>query len=216
MIGESERVYTIARTVSTRLRHYNGLDAPPLYHPPRLAPRLWSGDYGDYVLSVGRVESIKRVDLLVRAMPFVDPGVRLVVAGEGTQLEAAQRLAAAEGVSDRVAFLGSVDDDDIVALYARALAVGFAPFAEDYGYVTLEAFCAARPVVTTTDAGGPLEFVEDGVNGLICEPTPEAIAMAINRLAADRRLAASLGDAGRERMRAVTWDGVVERLLGLA
>jgi glycosyltransferase involved in cell wall biosynthesis len=216
MIGESERVFTIARTVSDRLRRYNGLEAPPLYHPPRLAPRLRPGPYGDYVLSVGRVESIKRVDLLVAAMPLVDPGIRLVVAGEGSQLEAAGRLAESAGVADRVAFLGSVDDDEVVALYAGALAVGFTPFAEDYGYVTLEAFCAARPVITTRDAGGPLEFVEDGVNGFVCDPDPEAIAAAINRVGADRRLAAALGEAGRERMRAVTWDGVVDRLLGLA
>ena len=216
MIGESERVFTIARTVSDRLRHYNGIDAPPLYHPPRLAPRLWPGEYGDYVLSVGRVESIKRVDLLVRAMRFVDPGVRLVVAGEGTQLEAVRQIAEDEGLAGRVAFLGAIDDDEVVALYAKALAVGFTPFDEDYGYVTLEAFCAARPVITTRDAGGPLEFVEHGVNGFVCEPDAEAIAAAINRLAADRRLTAALGEAGRERMRTVTWDGVVDRLLGLA
>lgn len=216
MIGESERVFSIARTVSERLRRFNGLEAEPLYHPPRLAPRLRPGDYGDYVLSVGRVESIKRVDLLVRAMRFVDPGIRLVVAGEGTQLDAARRLAETEGVTDRVAFLGTVEDDEVVALYAGALAVGFTPFAEDYGYVTLEAFCAARPVITTRDAGGPLEFVEDGVNGFVCDPDPEAIAASISRLGARRRLAAEMGEAGRERMRAVTWDGVVERLVGLA
>ena len=49
-----------------RLRKFNGLAAEPLYHPPRLAARLAAAArYGDYVLSVGRIESVKRVDLLV-------------------------------------------------------------------------------------------------------------------------------------------------------
>jgi hypothetical protein len=49
---------------------------------------------------------------------------------------------------------------------------------------------------------------------LICEPADQPVAAAINRLAADRRLAARLGDAGYERARAVTWDGVIEKLVG--
>jgi len=80
--------------------------------------------------------------------------------------------------------------------------------------VTLEAFLARKPVVTARDSGGPLEFVIDGVNGLVCEPSPEALADAISRLDGDRGLAASLGDAGCDRARLVTWDGVVERLVG--
>ena len=89
----------------------------------------------------------------------------------------------------------------------------FPPFDEDYGYVTLEAFLARKPVVTTVDAGGPLEFVEDGVTGFVVDPTPEAIGGAIARLASDAALAQSLGDAGYERARAITWDGVVDRLM---
>ena len=48
----------------------------------------------------------------------------------------------------------------------------YPPFDEDFGYVTLEAFLARKPVVTCTDSGGPNEFVVDGVNGFVCEPTP--------------------------------------------
>jgi glycosyltransferase involved in cell wall biosynthesis len=69
-------------------------------------------------------------------------------------------------------------------------------------------------VVTTTDAGGPLEFVRDGANGFVTAPTPQAVADAIVRLAADTGLAARLGEAGYERARLVTWDGVIERLVG--
>ena len=62
-----------ARTTAARLEKFNGLQRRALYHPPRLAPRLVPGEYGDYVLSVGRIESVKRVDLVVRAMARTDP-----------------------------------------------------------------------------------------------------------------------------------------------
>ena len=92
--------------------------------------------------------------------------------------------------------------DGLVDLYAGALAVVFPPFDEDYGYVTLEAFLARKPVITTTDAGGPLEFVDDGVTGLVVEPhSRRRSAAAIARLAGNRRLAQTLGDAGYERAR---------------
>lgn len=213
MLGESRRVFTISRLTSARLQKFNAVAAEPLYHPSRLADRLRAGPYGDYVLSVGRIESIKRVDLVIRAMRHVDPGVRLLIAGEGTQQEHARRAAEEAAVTDRVTFLGAVTDDVLVDLYAGALAVPYVPFEEDYGYVTLESFLAHKPVVTAQDSGGPLEFVEHGVNGLVCAPAPEAVAEAINRLAADRSRAASLGDAGFDRARSVTWDGVIERLL---
>lgn len=216
MLGECVRRYSIAQTVTDRLAHYNGLDAPALYHPPRLASRLRAGAYGDYVLVVGRLESIKRVDLVVEAMSHVDAPTRLVVAGVGTHEAAVRQAADAIGVADRITFAGAVDDDALLALYADALAVVFVPYAEDYGYVTLEAFLARRPVITARDSGGPLEFVVDGVNGTIVEPQPEAIADAVNRYASDRRLAASHGDAGYARASAITWDGVVESLVGRA
>ena len=62
----------------------------------------------------------------------------------------------------------------------------YPPFDEDFGYVTLEAFLARKPVITCTDSGGPTEFVVDGVNGCVCEPSPEAIAAAIDQLARER------------------------------
>jgi glycosyltransferase involved in cell wall biosynthesis len=214
MLGECVRRFTNARNTARRLARFNGLDAEPLYHPPRLAGRLHPGPYGDYILSVGRLETVKRVDLAVRALSRVDRPIRLVVAGDGTQREALAALAEECGVSDRLTLLGTVDDDTLVELYAGALAVVYAPFDEDFGYVTLEAFLAQKAVVTAPDSGGPLEFVEDGVNGLVAAPDPDAFAGAINRLAADRRLAADLGAAGLARARTITWDGVVERLVG--
>jgi len=213
VLGESTRLFSNARNTATRLERYNGLSAEPLSHPPPLADRLKPGPAGDYVLSVGRLETVKRVDLIVRALALVD-GVRLIVVGEGPLRNALEATAMAMGVADRVVWTGAIDDLQLVELYAHALAVIFPPYDEDYGYVTLEAFLACKPVVTTTDAGGPLEFVEDGVTGFVVSPEPPAIADAIARLSTNRRAAAALGAAGYERARAITWSGVVERLMG--
>jgi len=214
MLGECRSIFTNARNTASRLKKFNGLDAVPLYHPSRLARRLRGGRYGDYVLSVGRIESVKRVDLIVRAMAQVPSRVRLVIAGDGTQRENVERAAADAGVADRVTFLGSVDDEQLLELYADALAVVYPPFDEDFGYVTLEAFLARKPVITCVDSGGPNEFVQPGVNGWSCEPNASALADAISAADADRAAAARLGDAGHEVATAVTWDGVIEKLVG--
>ena len=105
-------------------------------------------------------------------------------------------------------------DEQIIQLYAGALGVIFPPYDEDYGYVTIEAFLARKPVVTTTDSGGPNEFVIDGVNGYVCPPEPEALGAAIGRLHANRAQAKTFGEAGYERARTITWDGVIEKLVG--
>ena len=212
-LRECRRVFTISRNTAERLEKFNGLVRAPLYPPPPFADRLGPGRYGDYVLFVGRLEWVKRPDLAVRAMSHVDRPVRLVIVGDGTQRQRTEALAESLGLADRINFLGSIPEQDVVDLYKDALAVVYVPYDEDYGYVTLEAFLAHKPVITAADAGGPLEFVENGVNGYICPPEHEAVATAINQLAGDRARAASLGFAGFERARRITWDGVVEKLV---
>jgi len=215
MLGECRALFTNARNTASRLAKFNGLVAEPLYHPPKLASRLVGGPYTDYVLSVGRLESVKRADLIIAAMARVSSNIRLIVAGDGTQRQNAERTAEQAGVADRVTFLGNVGDDQLLDLYARALAVVYPPYDEDFGYVTLEAFVARKPVITCVDSGGPNEFVVDDVNGFVCAPNPEELAAAVNRLAANPAKAAALGDAGREVAAKITWDGVIEKLTTL-
>jgi glycosyltransferase involved in cell wall biosynthesis len=216
MLGECRRLYTNAGNTAARVRKYNGLAAEALYHPPRLADRITPGPAQDYILSVGRLETVKRHDLAIRAMARVEAPGRLVIVGEGTQERGLRALIEELGLCDRVRLAGAVDDEALLALYAGALGVVYTPYDEDFGYVTLEAFLARKPVVTARDSGGTLEFVQAGINGWVCDPTAESLADAFAALAGDPARAASLGDAGYERARLVTWDGVVERLVGLA
>jgi glycosyltransferase involved in cell wall biosynthesis len=213
MLGECLGLYTISRTVSARLTRYNGLASTPLYHPPLIAPLLRSGPYGSYILSVGRLESNKRVHLAIAALAHLPSHIRLAIVGEGSQRHVLEAEAHACGVDDRITWLGAIDDARLVELYSDALAVLYAPYDEDFGRVTLEAFLARRPVITAHDSGGTLEFVKDGVNGFVVAPTPDAIADAVCALDADRQKAASFGDAGYDLARTISWDVAIERLV---
>lgn len=213
MLGECVARYTISTTVSDRLRRFNGLDSTPLYHPPYLADRLTPGEYGPYLLSVARLEGNKRIDLIVRAMAEVPEPFTLVVVGDGSHRHLIEQAAEDAGVTSRVRFAGAVHDNDLVSLYRDALALVYVPFDEDYGLATLEAFLAAKPVVTAADSGGTLEFVTDGATGLVCEADPRSIGAALARLAGDRTLAARLGEAGRSLALGITWDAVIDRLV---
>jgi len=206
--------YTISRNVSARLKRFNGLDSTPLYPPSRYAGQLRAGPYGDYIFSSARLDRAKRLDLLLEALARTVAPTRLLLAGAGPDRERLEGLAATLGLGERVRFLGFVPDAELLELYAGARAVYYAPVDEDYGFATLEAFGAARPVITTNDAGGVLEFVEHGVSGLICPPEPARIAEAIASLAADPALAECMGRAGRPQVAAITWEKVVAALVG--
>lgn len=212
-LGEARALFSISANTAERLARFNGLQATPLHPPPRLGERYRSGEPGDYVFAVGRLDPMKRFDLLVRALARTRTPVRAVVAGTGPELEPLRALAAELGVADRLELPGWIDDDELVRLCAGALAVYYAPFDEDYGYVTVEAFRSGRPMLTTTDAGGILEFVIDGENGFVVAPDDlTGLAACLDRLLLDRELARRLGEAGQRRVADVGWDRVVDGL----
>jgi glycosyltransferase involved in cell wall biosynthesis len=80
--------------------------------------------------------------------------------------------------------------------------------------VPYEAFLSERPVLTTTDAGGPLEIVSDGRTGLVREPSGSALVEAMTWFREHRAEAAAFGRAGRSVAERVTWDAALDRLLG--
>ena len=212
-LGEARRIYTNSQTTADRLARYNGLQGKPLYHPPKLDEFYHNESYGDYVLSVSRLDSMKRVDLLVKAMQHTRSGVRCLIAGSGPEEKSLQRLIEKLRLGDKVRLLGYVDDKRQVELYANCMAVFYAPYDEDYGYVTLEAFKSRKPVITASDSGGPLEFVENERNGYVCDSTNlKQMASKLDHLFTHRNLCPTLGEAGYDKVKGITWDNVIVRL----
>jgi glycosyltransferase involved in cell wall biosynthesis len=208
-LGEAKRIFTISGNVADRLQRYSGLDATVLPPPPqRLEYRTES--YGDFVLSVNRLDRAKRIDVLIEAAKL-DPSLRVVIAGDGPDRQRLEQLGS--GLNGRIEFTGRVDAERLADLYARCLAVYYAPVDEDYGMVPYEAFLSAKPVVTTVDAGGPLEVVHDKQTGIVVAPEPAAVAKACAYLQAHPDEAKSWGQAGKRAAERITWDGCITALL---
>jgi glycosyltransferase involved in cell wall biosynthesis len=210
-LGEARKVFATSQNVAERVKRSTGLDAEVMPHPPQdLAYRTES--YDDFVLSVGRLDRAKRHDLLLEALA-ADSSLRCVIVGDGPDRERLESVAQRHALDGRATFAGRVDEQELADLYARCLAVYYAPVDEDFGMVPYEAFLAEKPVVTTTDAGGPLEVVADRRTGLVCEPRAAALAEACSWLRGHVDDAKAWGRAGKEIARRVSWDETIARLL---
>lgn len=215
-LGECRRLFAISRNVVDRLARFNALPATALYPPPPQLGRYRCDDYGDYLLWVGRLEAVKRPELAIRALAASGAGAHLKIAGTGPLEADMRRLVEVLGLGSRVEILGFVPDEDLLDLYAGCRGVLYAPVDEDYGYVPVEGFLSRRPAITTSDAGGPLEFVEDGRTGLVRPPDVPALAAAIDAVFAfPRARLRELGDEGHTRVAHINWDTVVEALAEL-
>jgi glycosyltransferase involved in cell wall biosynthesis len=210
-LGEAARIFATSRNVAQRLLDSTGLEAEVMPHPPQeLAyPR---SERGDFFLSVGRLDRAKRNDLLLEAVAS-DTSLSCVIVGDGPDRGRLESIARERSLNGRVRFAGRVDEAELATLYARCVAVYYAPVDEDFGMVPYEAFLAGKPVVTTTDAGGPLEIVADRRTGIVCEPRALELAHAFAWLREHADEAERLGSEGRDVAKGVTWDACIGRLL---
>lgn len=200
--------FVIGEEVRARLQQYNGLDAEILH----LATTMSGYRCGafKYLFMPGRLHRWKRVDLVIRAMQYVRSRVQLLISGTGEDEVSLKALAARD---DRIRFLGRVTDDELISLYADALAVPFVPLREDFGLVSIEAFHSGKPVITCEDSGEPARLVRAFGAGWVCPPSPKEIATVIDRLAADPGLARDAGARGCGQVGRSTWDKVARTLL---
>jgi glycosyltransferase involved in cell wall biosynthesis len=204
-LGEARRLCTISQNVTDRLRNNLGLDSEVVLPPPQ-ALEFRCDEYGDFILSVNRLDRAKRIDLLLEAAKQND--LPVVIAGDGPDRERLESIA-----NGRARFAGRVSEEELADLYARCRAVYYAPVDEDYGMVPYEAFLSGKPVVTMTDAGGPLDVVSDRQTGLVVEPRVDELGSALRHLLEHEDDARAWGAAGKLRAEQVTWDHAVERLL---
>jgi glycosyltransferase involved in cell wall biosynthesis len=213
LLSRVQRLFVISGTVQARLQRWGQLNSDVLHVPPPKREYRCQG-YGDYLFAVSRLTPHKRMDLILRALAEPSAaGIRCVIAGEGGELDALKRLRRQLDLDDRVEFVGRVDEAGLVDHLARCRAVAFTPFNEDYGFVTVEAFCSRKAVITCRDSGGPSELVRDGATGYVTEPKAEALARAMRQVMEDRSTAIRLGEAGAADAAQMTWPGAVQRLL---
>ena len=218
LISEAKRVFTISGNVAKRLKQYCGIDATPLYPPPRHAEQFYCATAEDYLFFPSRLAPLKRQALILEALARTRQPVRVRFAGTAehpSHAEALKAQAHQHNIHQRVEWLGEVTEEEKHRQYAHALGVIYPPLNEDYGYVTLEAMLASKPILTCTDSGGPLEFVRAGETGLIAEPTPKALAAAMDKLWDHRDEAKAMGEAGRASYQShgISWPNVVRHLL---
>jgi glycosyltransferase involved in cell wall biosynthesis len=206
-------LFVQSRTIQRRLSMWPELRSTVLYPPAPQRPYRCD-EYGEYVFMVSRLTRLKRADLLIQALAKpAAAGVRAVIAGEGEERAALEALAHSCGVQDRVRFVGQISDADLLQHLARCRVVCFPPFDEDYGFVTAEAFASRKAVITCRDSGGPAELVEDGISGLVCEPTAESLAVALASVMSDRSAAERMGGAAFARGMTLNWPDTVAILM---
>jgi glycosyltransferase involved in cell wall biosynthesis len=218
LIPEAKKVFANSANVAARLHEFCGLEAAPLYHPPPHAEEFYCRPAEDYFFLPSRLCHPKRQALVVEALALTKQKVRVRFAGTADSPSFADELKALSrklGVSDRVDWLGQISESTKRELYAAARGVVYPPIDEDYGYVTLEAMLASKPVITCTDSGGPLEFVEHEKTGLIVAPDAGAIAAAMDELWLSAGEAKRMGEAGRARYEGmdISWENVVRKLI---
>lgn len=221
VISEAQYISGISQNVVDRLKTFHNLNGEVLYPPLPLGSRYRCENSEPYILSVGRICSIKRIDFLIKALPMIHEFVKLKIAGTADEpgvMEYLQNEISKHHLSHRVEFLGRVSDEELIKLYANCRCVYYAPYNEDYGYVTLEAFASSKPIIAAHDSGGVLEFAKHEENSLIVEPTLDGISKGINRLVEDEGTAKEYGQNGYKLVEGLGvlsqgWDRVIERLL---
>jgi glycosyltransferase involved in cell wall biosynthesis len=168
----------ISSEVQRRIARFYGRESAVI-HPPVDTARFAAtagaahSSPGDYFLSLGRLIPYKRVDLAVQACTALK--LPLVVGGDGRDRARLEHLA-----GPTVKFLGRVPDADLPALVAGCRAFIF-PGLEDFGITPVQALAAGRPVIALA-AGGALDIVQDGENGLLFpRPEVEDLCAAIER-----------------------------------
>jgi glycosyltransferase involved in cell wall biosynthesis len=170
------------------------------------------------LLTVNYLHPRKRVDLIIEAAALLasPTAPMLTVVGDGPERPRLQRLAAALGIADRVAFAGFVDDDELPAWYWRADCYLHATRDESFGLSVLEAsYCMCA--VVAVDEGGVRDTVDEGVTGYRVAATPAAIAAGVERVLGAPDRGAALGEAGRARIQArFRWDRGAGELVEVA
>lgn len=201
--------YSISQTVKDRKEYFPKNANVEVLHHPTHRPKIESTSY-EHIFLMSRLDGPKRFDLLINAMKYVKSDIKLYIAGTGPSEKMLKELAKDD---DRIEFLGFISDEDAEKYYANSKFVPYFPYDEDFGLITIEAMKSNKIVLTTTDSGGPTEFVVEGETGFICKPNPKSIGESINKICnlTDSQLE-KMGEKAYNKVKDITWESVVSSL----
>lgn len=179
-IRKADEVIAVSEWEREQLREEFGVDAsviPNGVDVERFADAEPEKRKRPYLLCVGRLEEYKGIQHVVRALPKL-PGYDLVIAGSGPYRDELEQIVLEEGVSDRVEFLGYVDDERLPGLYAGAeVYVTLSEF-ESYGLTVAEALAAKTPCVVR-EAGALRDWESYSAVESVTTPSRNAVSGAI-------------------------------------
>lgn len=219
-LQEAKAIFTNSKVISGRLKKYNSVDSEVLYPPIFDSGRFHCNGFNDEIVYICRLEHHKRQHLLIEAMSHTQTPVRLRLCGSSSNADYPKQLTQrinALGLAERVHLDNRwITEEEKVQRLADCLAAAYIPLDEDsYGYPSVEASHASKPVLTTTDSGGVLELIQDGINGYITEPSPQALAEAMDKFYMKRAHTEKMGLNAAHRLSElnISWEHVLQRLL---
>ncbi|MCJ7856662.1 glycosyltransferase family 4 protein [Lachnospiraceae bacterium NSJ-143] len=219
-IGNAHIVYTNAHEVTNRLKKYNDLASVILPPPLKEWEKYNYKEYGNFIYYPSRITNLKRQHLAVEAMKYVKSDVKLVIDGvcsESDYLEKIYYIIKKYKLEDKIIMENRwVTDEEKIDKMSKCLGCLYIAYKEDsYGFVSMESFYSSKPVITFSDSGGTVELITNNKTGYFTDPTPQALAEAMDKLYTNRENTIKMGQAARKEImdRNITWDETVRRLL---
>jgi glycosyltransferase involved in cell wall biosynthesis len=204
---EADEAQALGLKLPARICVPNGVSRPARHLPLHDGPFGWIPR--PYALFLSRVNRKKGLDRLLRAWKWV-PDLVLIIAGNDDDgcLPELRAQVAAEGVADRVHFIGAVRDEHKWALFENAEMFILPSYSENFGNAVAEAMAMACPVVVTPEVG-LAKLVRDFGAGVVTPGEPRLLAHAVTALHRDDAGRRKLGMAGRQAaMAQLSWNGV--------
>lgn len=212
-LAEYKTIYTISDTISNRLKKYNGFDSIPLLPPPALSSQIVSKGYGDYILYIGRLDPLKRVDLLIDAI-IINSKAKAIIIGSGSEYNILKQIIKEKNIENRCSILGFVSDSELIKHLSLCRAVFYAPIDEDYGYVTIEAFLAHKPVITCRDSGEVYNIVTKTKSGFISDNNPKSISSILDKIySLSTTQLKEISQNGYNFAKKIKWDNIIQKLV---
>lgn len=168
-----------------------------------------------YLLAMGRLVHKKGFDLLIRAFAQIAsefPRVHLLIAGDGAERAALEKLIDELNLRERVVLLGFTDRAKSIALFWGCEFFVLSSRLEPFGIVVAEAM-AAHKAVLATRSGGVIDLMQNGVNGLLTEPTIDGLANGMRRLLAHPDETRAMGERAAQSIQRHTWAAVTDEFL---